>query len=280
LHPRARHPCSSGHDQLVFLDDVGFQLDGLGAGSADQAHQALSEDDGERVGDDPRLDAEIDETHDGLHRVGGVEGGHHQVAGERRLQGDACRLGVANLADEDDVGVLAQHGPQPGREGEPHAHVGLALGDGGELHFDGVLQRNDVDAGGIEQLQERVERRRLAGAGRSAGHEKTLILQNELAHARLHRRVHPQPIEGDRTLPEQMRITTLPCEQEGRVRRWMREPRWGSRENCRPGECAARDVHAGELLMRDHVPADVAGDACWSSIHRCGNARRGFAVKP
>ena len=41
-------------------------------------------------------------------RVGGVQRREHEVAGERRLDGDAGGLGVADLADEDDVGVLAQ----------------------------------------------------------------------------------------------------------------------------------------------------------------------------
>ena len=40
--------------------------------------------------------------------VGGVERRHHDVSGQRRLHGDAGRLLVADLADEDDVGVLAK----------------------------------------------------------------------------------------------------------------------------------------------------------------------------
>ena len=41
-------------------------------------------------------------------RVVGVQGGEHQVAGERRLDADLRGLEVADLADHDDVGVLPQ----------------------------------------------------------------------------------------------------------------------------------------------------------------------------
>ena len=55
---------------------------------------------------------EVDDPVDGLGRVGGVQGGEHQVPGLGRRSGAAGDgLGVAHLADEDDVGVLAQHPP-------------------------------------------------------------------------------------------------------------------------------------------------------------------------
>ena len=56
------------------------------------------------------------------HGVVGVQGRQHEVAGQRRAQRELCGLGVADLADEDDVGVLAQHGAQPA--GERHARRG------------------------------------------------------------------------------------------------------------------------------------------------------------
>ena len=43
--------------------------------------------------------------------------------------------------EQDDVGVLAQHGTQPAAEGQPAALVHLDLGDPGHLHLDRVLER-------------------------------------------------------------------------------------------------------------------------------------------
>ena len=52
-------------------------------------------------------------------RVVGVQRREHQVAGERGLDGDLGGLEVADLADHDDVGVLAQEGAQRGGEVQP-----------------------------------------------------------------------------------------------------------------------------------------------------------------
>ena len=56
-----------------------------------------------------------------LGRVVGVQRREHEVAGERRLDGDLRRLEVADFADEDDVGVLAQEAAQRGGEVEADA---------------------------------------------------------------------------------------------------------------------------------------------------------------
>ena len=167
------------------------------------AHEPLREHHAERVGDDPGLDAEVDQAHDRLDRVGGVQRRHHEVPGERRLQRDAGRLGVADLADQDDVGVLAQDRAQPRGEGEPGAHVGLTLGDRLELDLDGVFERDHVDGGRVDELQERVERRCLAGAGGAGRHQKALRLGHQIAHPRQHGRAHAERLEGDQTLAAQ-----------------------------------------------------------------------------
>ena len=53
----------------------------------------------------------------------------HQVAGQRGLDGDLGRLAVADLADQDDVGVLAQDRAQAGGERQPDLCVDLDLVD-------------------------------------------------------------------------------------------------------------------------------------------------------
>ena len=64
------------------------------------------------------FDADVHEAREGGGAVVRVEAGEHEMAGERGFDGDPGRLVVADLADEDHVGVLAQDGTQTGREGE------------------------------------------------------------------------------------------------------------------------------------------------------------------
>ena len=54
---------------------------------------------------------ELDHAADGLGGVDRVQRREHEVAGLRRLQRGLCGLGVAELADQDRVGVLAQRTP-------------------------------------------------------------------------------------------------------------------------------------------------------------------------
>ena len=93
---------------------VGRRVIGLLAVLADPGGQSLGQhaDDGRR--DHVGGDADFHEAHDRLGGGVGVKGGEDQVAGEGRLRGDPGGFQVADLADEDDVGVLAQQGAQDG----------------------------------------------------------------------------------------------------------------------------------------------------------------------
>ena len=66
------------------------------------------------------------------------------MAGQRRLDRDPCRLDVPDLADEDDVGVLAQDGLQTGGEGQSGLFVRLDLVDRREDVLDRVLNGHHV----------------------------------------------------------------------------------------------------------------------------------------
>ena len=70
----------------------------------------------------------------------------HQVTGERRVDRDLGRLVVANLADHDDVGILAQEGAQPHAKVRPIFGLHLHLVDALELVLDRILGGEDVDA--------------------------------------------------------------------------------------------------------------------------------------
>src|SRR5437667_387944 len=65
------------------------------------------------------LDAHILQSGDRARRIVGVERREHEVAGERGLDRDLGRLEVADLTDQDHVGILAHDVPQTGGEGQP-----------------------------------------------------------------------------------------------------------------------------------------------------------------
>ena len=70
-------------------------------------------------------------------RVGGVQRRQHEVAGQRRLHGDPRGLDVADLADQDDVGVLAQDRLEAAGEGDAGLLVDLDLVDRREQYSTG-----------------------------------------------------------------------------------------------------------------------------------------------
>jgi len=89
------------------------------------ANQTLRLNQLHRSRDQERLDPHVEQTGDGGRRIVGVQRGQHQVAGERRLDGDLGRFEVANLADHDDVGILPQKRAQSRREVQPDIFMHL-----------------------------------------------------------------------------------------------------------------------------------------------------------
>ena len=67
-----------------------------------------------------------------------------KVTGERALDGDASSVGIANLADEDHVGVLSQDGFEACRKREAGLLVRLDLVDAREDVLHRVLDRRHV----------------------------------------------------------------------------------------------------------------------------------------
>ncbi len=147
---------------------------------AELARQALRDDEAHRGGDRVGLHAHVDQARQGLRRIVGVQRGEHQVAGLRRLDGDLGGLEVADLADHDDVGVLAQEGAQRRGEGQAHLVVDVDLVDAGQVDFRRILGRGDVAILGVEDVEAGVERHGLAAAGR-AGHQDHALRLAEVA---------------------------------------------------------------------------------------------------
>ena len=98
-----------------------------------------------------------------------MDGAEDDVAGVGRLEGRPHRLGVAELADEDHVWILAEDAAKGVGEGRRVA-AELALGDEALLGFveelDRILDRDDAEAAGaVEVVDHRCQRRALAAAG-------------------------------------------------------------------------------------------------------------------
>ena len=76
---------------------------------------------------------------DGTCRVVGMEGGEHQMTCQRRLDGNLGGFRIADLPDENDIGVLPDDRPQAGSKGEIDFGVDLHLSDTTDPVFDRIL---------------------------------------------------------------------------------------------------------------------------------------------
>jgi hypothetical protein len=85
---------------------------GHAAGGAYSLHQVLREHPEQRGPEHVSLHAELQQTGHRLQRTARVQRGEHQVPGQRRLGCNLSDLLVADLADENDVRVLAQEAAQ------------------------------------------------------------------------------------------------------------------------------------------------------------------------
>src|SRR5258706_272981 len=163
--------------------------------AANATNKPLGLNDVDAGRDEKRLDAHIDETRDGRGSVVRVQCRQHEVAGERRLDGDLCRFEITDLADEDDVGILTQEGAKRGGKIEPDLLFHLDLIDALQVKFDRILGRHDICFRGVQRLQGRIKRIRLTRTRRSRDQNhpirvgdrtleflKALRLEPELCH--------------------------------------------------------------------------------------------------
>ena len=117
-----------------------------------------------------------------------MQGGEHQMAcfrgGQRRLDG----VQVPHLADEDNIGVLTEDGPQA---------IGIGAGVRADLPLvhdaairhvdvlDGVLQRNDVGVSGVvDAVQQGRQRGGLTGARLARDQHDAAAVGGEIRHHR------------------------------------------------------------------------------------------------
>src|SRR5690606_18902539 len=149
---------------------VGAHRQFLFAVPAHAPHQALCLDGEQRGAEQEVFDAHVLQAR---HRTGGIIGvqrGEHQVAGQRRLDGDVGSLAVADLADHQNVRVLAHDGTQTGGKAEADARVHLDLCDAGQLVFHRVFHGDNLVFLVADLVERGVERGGLAATG-GAGDE-------------------------------------------------------------------------------------------------------------
>ena len=172
----------------------------LAAGLAELAREALRDHAVDRRGDEVGLHAHVDEPHRRAGGVVGVQRREHEMAGQGGVDRHVRAVAVAHLSDHDHVGVGAQDRTQAGAEGQPHALGDLDLVDALEAVLDGVLDRHQRLLGRADEVDDRVERRRLAGA-RRAGREDAAVREAQRRLEALHvLRAHPQLVERERGL--------------------------------------------------------------------------------
>ena len=134
------------------------------------------------------LGEELDHAADRLGGVDGVQRREDEVARLGRLQRGLRRLGVAQLADQDRVRILAKRAAKRLAEALG-VEADLALVDDraliGVQDLDRVLDRDDVrPPRAVDVVDHRGERRRLARAGRAGDEDEAAVLLGELLDAR------------------------------------------------------------------------------------------------
>ena len=126
----------------------------------------------------------VDDAVDGLHRAGRVQRAEHQVTGFGRRHRPADRVGIAQLADQDDVGIFAHRRAHAfGERGQ--VRVELALDDLALLalvhELDRIFEADDVHPPRrVQVIDHRGQRRRLAGAGRAGDQDHALVVVAQL----------------------------------------------------------------------------------------------------
>ena len=131
----------------------------------DDAHQALRQNAIERGDEIVGLDAHVQEAAQHVQHIVGVNGGEHQVACERGVDGDLRGFLISNFADHDFVGVMTQDGTQPACKCQALLFVDGDLRDALDLIFHRIFDRDDLVFVVLDLAQARVERSGFARSG-------------------------------------------------------------------------------------------------------------------
>src|SRR5215469_77194 len=150
---------------------------------ADQTHQSLRQYAVQRRYKVVGFDAHVQEAPDHVDDVVGVDGGEHQVSGQCGLNRDLCRFGVADFADHDLVGVVAQDRTQASSEGQAFLFIDGNLRNATELVFDRVFNRDDLVFVRLDLVHGGIERRRFTRTRRARHQHHAVRFLNVAAEA-------------------------------------------------------------------------------------------------
>ena len=142
---RTRHSNLLEHARLA-----GGRCDGFAALGAKAAYQALREHTEQTRGEQVRFHTHVGEPGHRACGIVGVQRGEDQVPGEARLDGDLRSLEIADLADHDDVGILAEDRTERARKVELDLRIDLGLTDTVQRELDRILDRHDVEPPAVE----------------------------------------------------------------------------------------------------------------------------------
>ena len=174
---RRRRSRSAGRACAFRLTPTSAASAGLGhvrlaALGAELSRQPLGDDAVDGGGEHGRVDADVLQPRDRARRAVRVQRRQHEVAGHRGAERDLRGLLVADLADQEHVGVGAEDRAQRRGEREAGLDVDLDLVDAVDLVLDRILDGLDRALVVVQQLERRVEGRRLAAARRAAGDDR------------------------------------------------------------------------------------------------------------
>lgn len=147
--------------QTKLAGQFGQGAEGLPAAPAQGPDQPLGGNAVQGRGDEIIVQTHVHQPGDAGGGAVGVQRRQHEVTGQGCLGRDLGRRQVADLADQDDVRVLAQDVTEYIGEIQPDRRLDLDLVDAVELVLDRVLDGDDLDLGRVQPDQGRVERGRL-----------------------------------------------------------------------------------------------------------------------
>src|SRR5262249_50421376 len=125
---------------------------------AQRPHQPLGDGAEQAVGQEVRVDAQVEDAGDHAGRHGGVDRREHQVAAVGGADGNVGGLRVADFADHDHVGGLAQYAAQQFGKAHVDTRVDLRLADALDRILDGILDGVDLAFAVVEEAQTGVQR--------------------------------------------------------------------------------------------------------------------------
>lgn len=152
------------------------------------AGESLVDDELETRDNEERIDSEVDETLEGINRGIGMNGGEYEMSRDRCLDREMGCIGITNLSDHDDIGILTQETPESIREIESDLRIDLTMIGSFDTVLDRIFEGGDIFFFGIEVGEHRVERRGLTGTGWSDDEDESeLVLKMLLDLDHIHR---------------------------------------------------------------------------------------------